>query len=124
MSAPAQLTNSKSVASPSTIAEPFPCMEALQMAAKLAIKNNMPVHFDYYVDTATGKAFIGEDSTNPNERVLLKSGDEFTSLIDKLGKAGSDLLIMTENSIYIISSKTTKKKVSMDKLHGSDNDSE
>jgi hypothetical protein len=121
MSAPVQSTPNQ--AAPSAL-EPFPCTEALQMATKLAIKHGMPIHLDYYVDTATGKAFIGEDNTNPNERVLLKSAEEFTSLIDKLGKAGNDLIIMTENSIYIISSKTMKKKVSMDKLHGASDDSE
>jgi len=121
MSAPVQSTPAQT--QPPAL-EPFPCIEALQMAAKLAIKDNMPIHLDYYVDTATGKAFIGEDNKNPAERVLLKSADEFTSLISKLGKAGNDLIIVTENSIYIISNKTMKKKVSMDKLHRPDDDSE
>ena len=114
MSAPVQTSNTSST-------EIFPCNEALIMASRLAIQNEMPIHLDYYVPTSTGKAFIGEDAET-KERVLLKSADEFTSLIKKLGKGGNDIILMTENSIYIISGKTMKKKVSMKDLHVPDDE--
>ncbi len=123
MSAPVQTSNNP--ASPAvggTSTEIYPCNEALIVASRLAIQNEMPIHFDYYVPTSTGKAFIGEDTENPKERVLLKGADEFTSLIKKLGKGGNDIIVMTENSIYIISGKTMKKKVSMKDLHMADDE--
>jgi hypothetical protein len=116
MSAPVQTTNS----TPSNT-EVYPCNEALVMASRLAIQNEMPIHFDYYVPTSTGRAFIGEDAET-KERVLLKGPEEFTSLIKKLGKGGNDIIVMTENSIYIISGKTMKKKVSMKDLHMADDE--
>jgi hypothetical protein len=39
-------------------------------------------------------------------------GDEFTSLISKLYKVGADIVVLTENSIYIVSGKIGKKMLS------------
>ena len=65
---------------------------------------------DYYVDTCTRKALLAEDETT-KDRVLIKSKDEFTSIVSNIFKAGeNDLLVITENSIYIVSNKIGRKK--------------
>jgi hypothetical protein len=84
-------------------------------AARLAIKDDKPIQLDYFVDTANNKAFIGEDG-DTKERVLVKSKDEFTSLIQKMFKAGDDILIATENSIYVVSGKIQKRRVNLSAL--------
>ncbi len=98
-------------------AEILPQPTTLVHAARLAVQNDKPILLDYYVDTALGKAFLGEDA-DTKEKVLVKSKDEFTSNISRTFKVGDDFLIMTENSIYIVSGKITKKRISMAALNG------
>ena len=97
--------------------EPLPNPTCLVQAAKLAIQHDKPIQLDYYVATHTGSAFLGEDAKT-KERVLVKSREEFTSLIQKLYKVGDDYIIMTENSIYVISGKLQKRKVDLAALQG------
>lgn len=107
-----------STQTPATVTtEIVPSTTTLAHAARLAIQNDKPIMLDYYVDTAVGKAFLGEDA-DTKEKVLVKSKDEFTSSIAKTFKVGDDFLIMTENSIYIVSGKITKKRISMAALNG------
>jgi hypothetical protein len=98
-------------------ADIIPSETTLQHAASIALQHDRPILLDYYVDTATGKAFLGEDNET-KEKVLVKSRDEFTSSVQKSFKVGEDFLIFTENSIYIVSGKITKKKISMASLIG------
>jgi len=122
MSAPAP-TNTV-VANPSSVATPIsapvekvPSVATLVSAAKLAIQKDMPVQFDYFVDSAEGKAFLGEDATT-GEKMLVKNSEEYTSHIQKIYKAGDDFIIMTENSIYLASSKIQKRKIQASNLRG------
>jgi hypothetical protein len=113
MSAPS--TNSTAApapapATPATPAAPLPAAQTLVQAAKLAIQLDRAIQLDYYVDTATNKAFLGEDD-EAKEKMLVKSGDEFTSLIQKIYKVGDDFIILTENSIYIVSGKIQKRRI-------------
>jgi hypothetical protein len=90
--------------------EVLPSVAVLQHAARLAIQQDKPVLLDYYVETATGKAFMGEDQET-KERMLVKSSDEFTSLIQKVYKVTEDYIIITENSIYIVCGKIQKRRI-------------
>jgi hypothetical protein len=116
MSTPAANSSASatSVVSTPSAAAPNPCPNAtcLVQAAKFAIEYDKPIQLDYYVATHTGSAFLGEDAKT-KERVLVKSKDEFTSLIQKLYKVESDFIIITENSIYILSGKLNKRKVDL-----------
>jgi hypothetical protein len=88
----------------------------LVQAAKLSVQLDRPIQMDYYADTAQQKAFLVEDTENDKKKVLLKSRDEFTSYISKTFRAGDDYLIVTENSIYIVSSKIVKRKIQLSSL--------
>jgi hypothetical protein len=87
-----------------------PSATTLLNAAKLAIQRDMPIQLDYFVDSADGKAFLGEDAQT-NEKMLVKNSEEYTSHIQKIYKAGDDFIIMTENSIYLVSGKVQKRKI-------------
>ena len=95
----------------------LPHATTLLQAARLAIQQDKPIQLDYFVETATNRAFIGEDPET-KEKVLVKSREEFTSLVSKMYKVGEDFLIMTENSIYIVSGKIQKRKVNLSSLQG------
>jgi hypothetical protein len=101
------------VASPVLI----PSEKVLLAAAKIAIEQDKPIYFDYYADTANNKAFMGEDS-DTKEKLLIKSTEDFTSLVIKVWKVEADYLVMTENSIYIVSGKIQRKRVHVPALRG------
>ena len=98
-----------------TATDPVPSAATLLSAAKLAIQRDMPIQLDYFVDSAEGKAFLGEDATT-GEKMLVKSSEEYTSHIQKIYKAGEDFIILTENSIYLVSSKVQKRKIAASNL--------
>ena len=89
-----------------------PCPAVLVQAAKFAIELDRPILLDYFTDSYLGKAFIGEDPETKGKILIKATGDEFTSLIGKLYKVGADIVILTENSIYVVSGKIGKKTLS------------
>jgi len=105
MSAPAAPVNTVQ-----STAEKLPSATTLVSAAKLAIQKDMPIQLDYFVESAEGKAFLGEDAQT-NEKMLVKNSEEYTSHIQKIYKAGDDFIVMTENSIYLVSGKIQKRKI-------------
>jgi len=95
----------------------LPTPQTLLQAAKLAIQQDKSIQMDYYVETDKGQAFLGEDTEN-SEKMLVKSGEEFTSLIQKIYKVQTDYIVITENSIYIVSGKIQKRKIKGPALRG------
>ena len=59
--------------------EILPNPTTLLQAAKIAIEQDRPIMLDYFRQTASGTAFLGEDPES-KERILVKSKEEFTSL--------------------------------------------
>ena len=92
------------VAPPAATTTPLslPDPNTMMQAAKLAIAQDKPILLDYFSDSVSGKAFVGQDEET-KEKMLVKSSEEFTSHIQKTYKVGKDYIIMTENSIYIVS---------------------
>jgi hypothetical protein len=95
--------------------EILPGATTLLQASKIAIEQDREIKLDYFRQTANGTAFLGEDPET-KERILVKSKEEFTSLIKKLYKVGDDFIILTENSLYIVSGKIQKRKVNLASL--------
>lgn len=93
----------------------MPSAATLVSAAKLAIQKDMPIQLDYFVDSAEGKAFLGEDAQTA-EKMLVKNSEEYTSHIQKIYKAGEDFIVLTENSIYLVSGKVQKRKIQASNL--------
>ena len=77
------------------------------------MEQDKPILLDYYKETRVGTAFLGEDG-DTKEKILVKSAEEYTSPIQKMFKAGDDCIIVTENSVYIVSGAIKKKKISAD----------
>lgn len=110
MSAPTPAPAAPTASTPAASQEILPHSTTLLHAAKLAIQQDKPIQLDYYVESATGKAFIGEDPET-KEKMLVKSNEEFTSLIGKIYKVQEDFIIMTENSIYVVNGKVQKRRI-------------
>ena len=99
-----------SAATPQAPTAGLPNPSTLLQASKLAMAEDKPIHLDYFADTMSGKAYMGEDSET-KEKMLVKSPEEFTSLIKKVYKVAEDFIVMTENSIYIVSGKIQRRRI-------------
>ena len=87
----------------------LPSESALRNCAKLAIVEDKPVLYDYWVDSLEGKALIGVRENK--EKLLVKNEEEYTSPVSNIYKVGKEYIIVTENSIYIVSSEIPTKRV-------------
>ena len=83
----------------------------LKHAAKLAVVDDKPVMFDYWVDSLEKKCFIGVKEGG-EEKLLVKDEDQYTSPISKIYKVNTEYLICTENSIYIVDESITTRRIS------------
>ena len=82
----------------------------MKHAAKLGIVEDKPILMDYWTASLEKKALIGVKENN--EKLLVKSEDEYTSTIAKFYKSAGEYIIITENSIYIVSSEIPSRKIS------------
>jgi len=95
----------------------LPLEKTLMNAAKLAMAEDKPILLDYYKDTRSGTAFLGEDK-DTKEQILFKNADEYTSPIQKKFRVQdatgtkTEYLFVTENSIYIVHGAIKKKEIS------------
>lgn len=89
----------------------IPNEKVLFHAAKIALEQDKPILLDYYLATRAGSAFLGEDRET-REKILVKNPEEFTSPVQKMFKARDDYIIVTENSVYIVSGSIKKKEIS------------
>ena len=82
----------------------------LKHAAKLGIVEDKPILLDYWSFSLDKKALIGVKDNG--EKLLVKSEDEYTSPIAKFYKSASEYIVITENSIYLVSSDIPTRKIS------------
>lgn len=117
MPAPPQPSTAPAESSaPAAAAQPaLPSAQCMLQAARIAIQQDKPIQMDYFVDTASQKAFMGEDEQT-KERMLVKSNEEFTSLVQHTYKVGEDFIMVTENSIYVVSGKIQKRRIQASQL--------
>lgn len=88
----------------------LPSDVTMKHASKLSIVEDKPIMLDYWTSSLDKKALIG--AKDNNEKLLVKSEDEYTSNIQKFYKSGTEYIIITENSIYIVSSDIPTRKIS------------
>jgi len=88
----------------------LPSEITLKHAAKLSIVEDKPIMLDYWSASLDKKALVGVKENG--EKLLVKSEDEYTSGIAKFYKSGTEYIIITENSIYLVSADIPTRKIS------------
>ena len=88
----------------------LPSDTTLQHASKLSIVEDKPIMLDYWTASVDKKALVGVRESG--EKLLVKSAEEYTSPIAKFYKSGTEYIIITENSIYLVSSDIPTRKIS------------
>jgi hypothetical protein len=88
----------------------LPTEKCMQHVFKLAIVEDKPIMMDYWTSSVDKTVVIGVRENN--EKLIVKSADEYTSPIAKIYKVETEYIIVTENSIYIVSSDIANKRIS------------
>ena len=88
----------------------LPSAKVMNHACKLACTDDKPIMMDYWLDSHNAKVMIGV--REEGDKMLVRSENEYTSPISKIFKVAEELIVMTENSIYIVSVKIPTKKIS------------
>jgi hypothetical protein len=81
----------------------LPTEKTLLQATKLSLKTKKPICFYFYIDSLKGKISIVTDG---EDRIIFKSDDEHTSPILNTYKSDTSYIVVTENTIYILSAET------------------
>jgi len=81
----------------------LPSTPCLQNAAKIAIQKDKPIVLDYYEDSAKKDCKVVKNQEG--EKFLFKNREEYTSPLVSMIKIGSDVILETHNSIYVVSGK-------------------
>ena len=83
----------------------------MEHASKLSIVEDKPIMMDYWTNSIEKTALIGVKQDN--EKLLVKSAEEYTSPIAKIYKVGREYIVVTENSIYIVDGEIPTKKITI-----------
>lgn len=90
----------------------LPSDTTLRNATKLGIQEDKPIMLDYWTDSCDENTTLMIGVKAGEEKLLVRSSEEFTSPISKIYKVGEDYIIMTENSIYVVSSRIPTRRIS------------
>lgn len=90
----------------------LPSETTLKNASKLSIQEDKPIMLDYWVDSCEDDSTVMIGVKSNEEKLLVRSSEEFTSPISKIYKVSEEYIIMTENSIYVVSSKISTRRIS------------
>lgn len=87
-----------------------PSATVMVQAAKVAVEHDRPIYLDYYADSIEKKCCIGVQG---NTKFLIKSDTEYTSPIETIMRIKEEkmYLVMTENSLYVVSADIPVKKI-------------
>ena len=83
---------------------------ALSHACRVAIEEDKPVLFDYWGPSVGGTVIIGVRENG--EKLLVKNEEEYTSPVRQMFRAQSELVVITENSIYLVADNVQSRKIS------------
>ena len=89
----------------------LPPSNVFNHVAKIAIVEDRPIMLDYWVNSLNSSSGVIIGVRENGEKLIVKSEDEYTSPIGKIYKVEYCFICVTENSIYIVSSKIKSKRI-------------
>lgn len=101
---------SEELQTPANTSYRMPSNLTLQHAVKLGIVEDKPILLDYWTSSLDKTVIIGVRENQ--EKLLVKSEDEYTSPVSKIYKVEGEYIVVTENSIYLSSADISTKRIS------------
>ena len=90
----------------------LPSEKVLKHVTKLSIEQDKPIMMDYWTDSFGDSPTVLIGVRNNEEKLLVRSNEEYTSPISKIFKVGEEYIVITENSIYVVSTQIPTKRIS------------
>lgn len=94
--------------SSSAAASPLPPSNVLVRAAQISIDEDRPIQLDYWMESRKKECCIG---VRDKEKHLVKSDSEYTSAIQNIFQLEGCYIVLTENSLYIVSKDIPVRKI-------------
>jgi hypothetical protein len=88
----------------------FPLDATMRYACELSVAEDKPIMMDYWIFSIDKKALIGVRESG--EKLLVKSAEEYTSPISKVYRSMTEYIVVTENSLYVVSSEIPTRRIS------------
>ena len=88
----------------------MPSSQCMLHCCKLSITEDKPIMLDYWTESLDKSVLVGVRDNQ--EKLLVKNEEEFTSPIIKIYKVENEYIIVTENSIYVVSSDIPTRRIS------------
>ena len=85
----------------------LPPASVLLRASQIAIDSDKPIYLDYYRGSVAKECYI---VVQESSQCLWKSDDEYTSAIQSVARCDGCFIVVTENSLYIVSAETPIRK--------------
>lgn len=89
-------------------AVPLPPAGVLLRCAQIAMDEDRPIQLDYWHASHSKLCCIG---VKEGVKYLVKSDNEYTSTIEDIKKVDGCYLILTENSLYLVSQNIPVRKI-------------
>lgn len=86
----------------------LPSAGVMLRAAQIAIDDDRPIMLDYWADSKSKKCCIG---VRDGIKYIVKSEQEYTSTIENMYKIDGCYIVLTENSLYIVSQDIPVRKI-------------
>ena len=96
------------MASATPAASSLPSAGVMLRAAQIAIDDDRPIMLDYWADSKAKKCCIG---VKEGIKYIVKSEQEYTSTIEDIKKVDGCYIVLTENSLYIVSQDIPVRKI-------------
>ena len=90
------------------VPSPFPPANVLLRAASIAIEEDRPILLDYWKESKSKECCIG---VRDKEKHLVKSDSEYTSAIQNIFQLEGCFIVLTENSLYVVSKEIPVRKI-------------
>ena len=86
----------------------LPPANVLLRAASIAIEEDRPILLDYWKESKNKECCIG---VRDAEKHLVKSDSEYTSAIQNIFQLEGCFIVLTENSLYVVSKEIPVRKI-------------
>jgi len=86
----------------------LPPATVLLRAAQISVDEDRPILLDYWTDSRDKKCCIG---VKDNAKYLVKNESEYTSTVQSIFRLDGCFIVLTENSLYIVSHEIPVRKI-------------
>ena len=91
-----------------TPAPNIPPASVLLRAAQISVDEDRPILLDYWTDSRDKKCCIG---VKDSAKYLVKNESEYTSTVQNIFRIDGCFIVLTENSLYIVSQEIPVRKI-------------